>query len=68
LTRLTQYYVNEHQAAEQQQREREFSLQMVGKISSERQHSGAATTGWHKKEQKDRAREREGERAKEHQT
>jgi hypothetical protein len=33
---------------------------MVGKISSERQHSGAATTGWHKKEQKDR--EREGER------
>jgi hypothetical protein len=47
-------------------REREFSLQMVGKISSERQHSGAATTGWHKKEQKDRERERE--RAKEHQT
>jgi hypothetical protein len=60
--------MNIKQRSSSKEREREFSLQMVGKISSERQHSGAATTGWHKKEQKDRARERERERAKEHQT
>jgi hypothetical protein len=51
--------MNIKQRSSSKEREREFSLQMVGKISSERQHSGAATTGWHKKEQKDRARERE---------
>jgi hypothetical protein len=52
LTRLTQYYVNERQAAAEQRR-REFFFQMVGKISI----AEAATTGWHKKEQKDRAEE-----------